>query len=288
MTTKQDAWSETADLYALQAAQLTEHHGADMVALLHPQLVRAKTVLEVGCGTGAFCKAYMRLFPQGIEGQTLILSDLSPSMMSKAKESIQPPTDFLTKIVFQEEDGTKLQGIQDDSIDIVVSLFGIFLIPDRRSTLQMVRRVLKSGGTIVNASWAFDTSRAFAEVGIGVSLQDAFHLVLETINPDCNQTPEQGQFTAWSNIIEIKQILETYEFSEIRVLRGSHTTIWEWEPLWQIISQNPLSNVRGAPPKDIQRAKEVLQAFLKDNYGTLDQPMPFSTVSNIAIGTMKG
>jgi ubiquinone/menaquinone biosynthesis C-methylase UbiE len=132
VTNQPDQWSAQAKLYSNQAARLTELHGADLVTILKKDILQAKTILDVGCGTGAFAHAYMQQFPMGVPGQTLILSDLSEGMLEKAKETVVPSSDFQTKLVFQVEDGTKLDGIADDSIDLVVSLFGVFLIPDDR------------------------------------------------------------------------------------------------------------------------------------------------------------
>lgn len=73
--------------------------------------------MDVGCGTGAFAKAYMQQFPKRVPGQTLILSDLSEGMLEKAKETLVPSSGFQTKLVFQVEDRTKLEGIADNSVD---------------------------------------------------------------------------------------------------------------------------------------------------------------------------
>ena len=127
MSGDKDKWSAQADLYSNQASRLTELHGADLVTILKDDILRAKTILDIGCGTGAFAKAYLQQFPKGVPGQTLILSDLSAGMLEKARETVKPGPDFTTKIVFQEEDGTKLEGIPDNSVDLAVSLFGVFL-----------------------------------------------------------------------------------------------------------------------------------------------------------------
>jgi ubiquinone/menaquinone biosynthesis C-methylase UbiE len=144
-----DTWAATANLYDKQAARLTERHGHDLVGLIEADLSKPNTtILEMGCGTGAFGQAYIQYFPHGVPGQTLILTDLSKSMLEKARTNLSPylnknEKEFATKIVIQEEDGTKLSGIDDDSIDIVVSLFGVFLIPDQDATFRSIRRVLR-------------------------------------------------------------------------------------------------------------------------------------------------
>ena len=161
--------------------RLTALYADDMVSLIHDDIIKATTILDIGCGTGVFAQAYLRAFPQGIPGQTIICSDIAPSMIEQAQTSIEAQlasltaattTNCATQFQFQLEDGSQLSGIADHSIDIVVSVYGVFLIPDQVSTLQSIRRVLTpQTGIFANAAW---TKHDAIDTSFGGNLQDVF------------------------------------------------------------------------------------------------------------------
>lgn len=284
MTSKEskvDLWSAQADLYANQAARLTELHGADLIAILKEDILKAKTILDVGCGTGAFAKAYLQQFPTGIPGQTLILSDLSPGMLGQAKATVRPPDDYQTEIIFQEEDATKLLGIESNSIDMVVSLFGVFLIPDQQGTVQAIKRVMKDNGIFANASWRFKISESLAEQGYGVSIQDAFQVPIKTIDP--KKAADASYLKTWSKRGMIKQMLvDDYNFASVQCFSAIHTSVWGFEDFWTMIAKNPMANIQGAPNDEVARAKQALQDFVLGDAPT-DQAMPLSSASILTV-----
>ena len=282
-----DKWSKTADLYSNQASRLTELHGADLVTILKNDILKAKTILDIGGGTGAFAKAYIQQFPNGIPGQTLITTDLSPSMLEKAKQSINVGSEFNTELIFQEEDGTKLDGIPDSSIDIVVSLFGVFLIPDQDATLTAIQRVLKKknsndSGIFANGSWMFNISDYFSTKGFGVSLQDAFQVPILSINPDFDM--KSVSYVKWSTREGVESILANkctslYQYNSI------HNTVWEIEQLWEMMVKNPMIGIdNDTKPEVIAKAKGDLAKFVSNGDVTiLDRPLMLSTASILSV-----
>jgi ubiquinone/menaquinone biosynthesis C-methylase UbiE len=219
-----DKWAGTADLYSSQVSRLTELHGADLVSILKNDILKAKCILDIGCGTGAFAKAYLQLFPKGVPGQTLISSDFSEGMLQKAKETVKPGHDCQTKFVFQVEDGTKLDAIGNDSVDIVVSLFGVFLIPDQDEAFKAIARVLKRGGIFANGSWMFGKSDYFASQGFGVSLQDAFKLPNDIIDPSKN---DNLAYLKWGSAADVKTLLAGHVPNDgsIQCYNAIHNTV---------------------------------------------------------------
>jgi ubiquinone/menaquinone biosynthesis C-methylase UbiE len=278
-----DQWSAQAELYSNQAARLTELHGADLIAILKDDILKAKIILDVGCGTGAFAKAYVNQFPQGIPGQTLILSDLSEGMLDKAKETVVCKDDFQTKLLFQVEDGTKLDGIADDSVDIVVSLFGVFLFPDQQGALQAISRVLKNGSSnaFANASWMFGVSDYFSNQGFGVSLQDAFKVPNDILHPSSKSIDDVMK---WSTPHDIRRHLAVHVDDSIqdnvRCFPAIHNTVWEFDNLWTMMSNNPMSAIPRSSPEDVAKAKTALQDFVTNNgQSSLEEPIMLSTAS---------
>jgi ubiquinone/menaquinone biosynthesis C-methylase UbiE len=254
----------------------------DLVTLLKDDILSAKTILDVGCGTGAFAMAYLRQFPTGIPDQTLILSDLSAAMLEKAKEYIKPNGDFQTKILFQQEDGTKLEGIADDSVDIVVSLFGVFLIPDQEGACKAIRRVLKKPSCVVAiVSWQFGVLDNLAKQGFGVGLQDAFE---KTMSPNVIST--NGSIKSWATEDGARRILsDNYKLDSVEVLCALHSTVWAFDSLWTMMCKNPMSSLQDLSEAETEKVKDTLIDFVTQG-GTysLERPMMFPTASNLCIG----
>lgn len=281
-----DEWLTQADLYSDQAARITELHGADLVTILKDDILKAKTILDVGSGTGAFARAYLQQFPKGVPNQTLILSDLSAGMLDKAKETVKPVGDdtFQTKIVFQVEDGTKLEGIESDSIDLVVSLFGVFLIPDQEGAQKAISRVLKKkDGTFANASWMFGLSKQLSSAGFGVTLQDAFQVPIQTLDPKF--TLQDESFYQWADRNRAKSVLsDQYNLVDVQAYSALHTTVWQFENFWNMLMTNPMTNLKNFTKEDQERAKEALKDFVTSDGSKLDKPLLFSSASIVTVG----
>ena len=59
----------------------------------------------------------------------------------------------LTNVRFQEGDATDLVGLQDDSFDLVVSIFGAMFAPKPFDVAKEMVRVTRPGGRIVMGNW---------------------------------------------------------------------------------------------------------------------------------------
>ena len=276
-TASKDSWGDHASTYASVAPQLTSLHALDFIGLLRSEILQSKRILEIGCGSGAFATAYLQMFPQGIPGQTLIMSDLSNGMLEKAKDAIQPPPNYGTTLQFQQEDGTKLSGIDENSIDLVISMFGVFLIPDQGATQHAITRVLKpTTGIFANASWVFEKSEIFRGEGFGVSLQDTFACPMLSIDPEYSLLR-----SPWASRQGIEDLLmKEYPFQEVKIHHAIHTSVWDYQMLWSMILQNPMSNMKDASPPDIEKAKETLLSFLDQD---VKQPVVLWSGSNLSI-----
>lgn len=277
-----DKWADSAELYSNQADRLTELHGADLVAILKDDILKAKTILDVGCGTGAFAKAYLKQFPKGVPGQTLISSDLSEGMLQKARETVVPGPECQTEVVFQVEDGTKLEDIQDASVDIVVSLFGVFLIPDYQLALSAIARVLRNGGIFANGSWMFGQSDYFTSQGFGVSMQDAFQVPNDIINPS---ESIKASYLDWTTPNDVKSLLAAHVSSsgDIKTYSALHNTVWEFDPAWTMFLKNPMLKLNEGD-ENVAKAKKAFADFVtQQSTLSLEDPIMFTTASILAV-----
>jgi len=102
-------------------------------------LAPGKTVLEMGCGRGAGAKLILRTFqPAG-----LYVQDLDINMIVKAKQYLGGVE--LKKISLSVGDAVGLP-FQAGSLDAIFGFGFLHHVPDWRSALAEISRVLKTGG----------------------------------------------------------------------------------------------------------------------------------------------
>ncbi|MEZ4702477.1 MAG: class I SAM-dependent methyltransferase [Rhodothermales bacterium] len=137
----------------------TEHHGAADRLLNYRLAVLAKhaafrpsdTVLDIGCGNGHHLLALEGRIGRGIG------VDLSAGMVEAARRRAGQPGARASHFEFHQDDAERLAGVPDASVDVVMCVGAIEHMPDKRSVLRAVRRVLRPGGRFVcltlNDAW---------------------------------------------------------------------------------------------------------------------------------------
>jgi ubiquinone/menaquinone biosynthesis C-methylase UbiE len=104
----------------------------------------SQRVLDVGTGTGLVAlQAASRI---GTHGEVLGI-DLSEGMLEVARAKAAQ-AGFATQLKFRRMDAEEL-GLEDQSFDVVVSLFALFHFPNPLRALQEMYRVLRPRGTLV-------------------------------------------------------------------------------------------------------------------------------------------
>src|SRR4029077_12794147 len=102
-------------------------------------------VLDLGCGDGttAVPLAHLGAEVVGID----IASNLVDAGNKRAVEA------GLTRLKFQEGDACNLQGVDDHSFDLTISMFGAMFAPKPFDVAKETVRVTKPGGRIVMGNW---------------------------------------------------------------------------------------------------------------------------------------
>jgi ubiquinone/menaquinone biosynthesis C-methylase UbiE len=102
-------------------------------------------VLDLGCGDGTTALPAARLgaHVQGV--------DIARNLVAAGNKRIEK--EGLTNISIREGDVTKLEGIEDGSFDLVVSIFGAMFAPKPFDVAQELVRVTRRGGRIVMGNW---------------------------------------------------------------------------------------------------------------------------------------
>lgn len=124
------------------AASMRES-GEALVAALG--ITKGLKVLDLGCGDGTTALPAARLGADvlGVD----IASNLVAAGNKRAKE------EGLTNCTFQEGDASNLQALEDQSFDLVVSIFGAMFAPKPFDVAKEMVRVTRPGGRIVMGNW---------------------------------------------------------------------------------------------------------------------------------------
>ena len=279
--TKED-WDEISEHYHDHVARFTGPFATDLMLgpLSASYIQNCKTILDIGCGPGVFCLEYIKLFPDGIDGQTIICSDLSPGMVAKAQHEVtrRLPRYYKTKFVFQVEDGSVLEGIEDQSIDLVVSLFGVFLIPDRSKCLAAIHRVLVPSGRLATTSWTCLQGNASMEPLFGPNLQ---HVLEQTTAELTSYFNASAPWKEWGHDDQVHEFLGKV-FTKVTICKSIHTAVWSTvDTLWNLIASNPMSGVKTVDAATADRAKQKLTDLVMAHSSDHDGPAAVWVAANM-------
>jgi ubiquinone/menaquinone biosynthesis C-methylase UbiE len=102
-------------------------------------------VLDLGCGDGTTAVPAARL------GADVLGVDIASNLVEAGNARAQSLG--LTRLRFQEGDASDLNELEDDSFDLVVSMFGAMFAPKPFDVAKEVVRVTRPGGRIVMGNW---------------------------------------------------------------------------------------------------------------------------------------
>jgi SAM-dependent methyltransferase len=102
-------------------------------------------VLDLGCGDGTTAVPAAQL------GADVLGVDISSNLVAAGNARVQ--TLGLANCRFQEGDASNLSELDDESFDLVVSIFGAMFAPRPFDVAREMVRVTKPGGRIVMGNW---------------------------------------------------------------------------------------------------------------------------------------
>jgi SAM-dependent methyltransferase len=117
--------------------------GEDLVASLG--ITPVLDVLDLGCGDGTTA------VPEAQLGANVLGVDIASNLVAAGNERAKALG--LTNLRFQEGDASDLNELDDDSFDLVVSIFGAMFAPRPADVAKEVVRVTRPGGRIVMGNW---------------------------------------------------------------------------------------------------------------------------------------
>ena len=102
-------------------------------------------VLDVGCGDGTTAIPMAKLGAQ-VRGV-----DIARNLVKAGNERVSK--EGLTNCTFEEGDAVSLSQVEDESFDLVVSIFGVMFAPRPMDVAKELVRVTKRGGRIIMGNW---------------------------------------------------------------------------------------------------------------------------------------
>jgi len=108
-------------------------------------VTKGMKVLDVACGDGNTA------LPEAKLGADVLGVDIARNLVEAAKQ--RAAEQDLTNVTFREGDVTNLEGISDQTFDLVVSMFGAMFAPKPFDVAKEMVRVTKPGGRIVMGNW---------------------------------------------------------------------------------------------------------------------------------------
>src|SRR5439155_15250641 len=102
-------------------------------------------VLDLGCGDGTTALPAAKL------GANVLGVDIASNLVEAGNARAQNLG--LTNCRFQEGDASDLSALEDDSFDLVVSIFGAMFAPKPLDVAKEMVRMTKPGGRIVMGNW---------------------------------------------------------------------------------------------------------------------------------------
>jgi len=126
-----------------QIADTMRKSGAELVSKIG--VGKGIKVLDLGCGDGTTA------LPAAERGAQVLGVDIATNLVEAG--NLRVKASGLTNIKFQEGDATNLVDLEDQSFDMVVSVFGAMFAPKPLDVAKEMVRVTRPGGKIVMGNW---------------------------------------------------------------------------------------------------------------------------------------
>ncbi|CEG46724.1 ubiquinone menaquinone biosynthesis methyltransferase, partial [Plasmopara halstedii] len=226
-------WSAHAKTYSSVFISLTHRWAVDSLQIAHHTILHklqqheAKNsttpfhFLDVGCGPGVLSFEFARRYLTIPTKICITASDLSDGMLQQVRDNLkEDPTlfPFASKFSTLQSNGLMLEEVNDSSVDIIGSNFGLGIFPDRVKGWATARRVLKEDGLLVITTWSEQSSQMvwFDQ------LTEMFNII------DGEGEPlERPSLTAGTDQLRVSKELREAGFRNVKVFSTTHTIVFD-------------------------------------------------------------
>lgn len=177
------------------------------------------SVVDVACGTGVLAReALQRVGPSG----TVVGIDVQPAMLAVARER-EPAIDW-------RRAPADALPLEDESVDAVLSQFGMMFFPDRVAAAREMLRVLRPGARAVVAVWDALENQPAYQVEVDILESMAGEAAAEALRaPFVLGDPEEFAAIfreAGFDDVEVTTRTRTGRFPDVRTLVGADLQGW--------------------------------------------------------------
>ena len=216
------------------------------------------TILELTAGPG---ETGLLLAEQTPKAQ-VVISDFAPRMVKAAETAARARN--LTNVECRQIDAQEID-LPDDSVQGVLSRYGLMLIPNLEAAFSEIRRVLTPGGSLAYAVWGPLEANAWMML-FGAAFIQHGHF-----------TPPEGGFFPLTTADENRSMLESAGFGAVSVEVLDNTMNFaSTDQYWELNSSvsGPLALIaQGLSSEQVTAVRSSLEDFVA----------PFKTDSEIAL-----
>lgn len=222
---------------------LPQIHPVTLGLLDHlPALADGATVLDVACGTGEPGLTLARRSP----GVRLLGVDSAPRMIDAARSKVA--SESLGNARFEVMSSEAL-ALPDESVDAVISRFGLLLFGDVQASARELSRVLRKGGFFSFAVWD-DMAKN--------TLVSSFTKVLRAHLPEGRESPLKRLEELAAEGVR-GRLLEEAGLGTVRSEMFDWTYEFDsFEEPWDLLSRMGMTNQGGLPPETHPQIKNEL------------------------------
>jgi ubiquinone/menaquinone biosynthesis C-methylase UbiE len=224
-------------------------HAAARVAALRPG-----RILETAAGTGIVTRAVHDALPAA----EIVATDINPKVVEFAAQHLRSD-----RITFQQADAQGLP-FEDETFDLVICLFGVMFFPDKVRANAEARRVLRTGGRYVLAT--FDRLETNP-------IPEAAGKAVASLFPENPRYMERGPFS-YADAPMVERDLRKGGFSDVKLETVRLTSrVTADRAAEGIVLGSPFrAEIERLDPSALQRATKVVADALRPWDGR-DAPM---------------
>jgi SAM-dependent methyltransferase len=150
MTDQEARYDRIAEGYAACWSPIHRPQTLGLLDVIEPAVAAgARTILDLGCGTGAFAAAAVSRWPEvRVTGV-----DPSSGMLLVADRELEPLARAQRSRIDLVQASAERVPFENRTFDLVTTSFVLQLVPSRFRAVREARRVLKPGGWIATLTW---------------------------------------------------------------------------------------------------------------------------------------
>lgn len=181
--------------------------------LAKTSIQKGEHILDIGCGTGAATRDAARL--AGVEG-SIIGADISTLLLDCAKQVATDPD--AAPIEYLLADG-QTHGFAENSLDLLLSRFGVMFFSDPVAAFTNMTRALKPGGRVSFVSWSYMNENPWFQIPRDVAVDQ-----LGSVAPADPHAPGP---TAFADLERVSGILRDAGLQEVTAVNEKIDLFYE-------------------------------------------------------------